>query len=371
MEQKGSRRENWIDAAKGIAILIVVLNHSGLVIPGVNFWGGMFYVPAFFLLAGYTYAPKEETLWNFVKRKAKRLLVPYFAANGLLFLFFLVWDFIRGTFQPVVSLISFLGILYGRNQLIKGGRNFVVFNAPIPDVKLMINLNAPTWFLPALFLVLVGADALFRLMKGSKRRVNFFVAFSALIMLIYHYLSPFLLPWCIDILPYLLVFFLAGYAIKEEHLFEKLDGIPFAKRCGIVCGILALTVAAGVFNGSYNLSLSYFGKTVSICMIAAVGSTCLLLLLLRLIEKKIPKVTALMGRLGRHTLSVLCWHYFVMQMFFAAAGIVIPDIWEGSSRVMNQQVLWFMQYVVLLCGMVVSVAVPIAGSLIYRKFTKD
>lgn len=47
MEQKGSRRENWIDAAKGIAILIVVLNHSGLVISGVNFWGGMFYVPAF------------------------------------------------------------------------------------------------------------------------------------------------------------------------------------------------------------------------------------------------------------------------------------------------------------------------------------
>ena len=78
MEQKGSRRENWIDAAKGIAILIVVLNHSGLVISGVNFWGGMFYVPAFFLLAGYTYAPKEESYKSFVKRKAKRLLVPYF-----------------------------------------------------------------------------------------------------------------------------------------------------------------------------------------------------------------------------------------------------------------------------------------------------
>lgn len=362
MEQKGSRRENWIDAAKGIAILIVVLNHSGLVIPGVNFWGGMFYVPAFFLLAGYTYAPKEESLWNFVKRKAKRLLVPYFGANGLLFLFFLVKDFIGGSFQPAKSLISFLGILYGRNQLIKGGEGFVVFNAPIPDVGLMTNLNAPTWFLPALFLVLVGADALFRLMKGTKRRVNLFVAFSALIMLIYHYVSPFLLPWCIDILPYLLAFFLVGYAIKEEHLFEKLDGISFAKRCGIVCGILALTVAAGVFNGSYNLSLSYFGKTVSVCLISAMGSTWLLMLLLRWIEKKIPKVTALVGRLGRNTLSVLCWHYFVMQMFYAAAGIALPGVWEESRAV---------QSVVQLCGMFVSMAVPIAGSLIYRKFTKD
>lgn len=361
MEQKGSRRENWIDAAKGIAILIVVLNHSGLVIPGVNFWGGMFYVPAFFLLAGYTYAPKEETLGNFIKRKAKRLLVPYFGVNILLFLFFLGKDLLGGSFQPAKSLISFLGILYGRNQLIKGGEGFVVFEAPIPDVALMPNLNAPTWFLPALFLVLAGADILFRLMKGRKK-VSLFVAFSALMMLIYHYLSPFLLPWCIDILPYLLALFLMGYGIKEERLFEKLDGLPFVRRCGIVCGILVLTAAAGLFNGSYNLSLSYFGKTVSACIVSAVGSTCLLMLLLRRIEKNMPKITALMGRLGRHTLSILCWHYFVMQMFFAAAGIALPGIWEGSRAV---------QSVVRLCGMLVSMAVPIAGSLIYRKFTKE
>lgn len=358
MEQKGSRRENWIDAAKGIAILIVVLNHSGLVIPGVNFWGGMFYVPAFFLLAGYTYAPKEESLWSFTKRKAKRLLIPYFGANGVLFLFFMGKDLMGGNFQLSKALISLLGILCGRNQLIKGGESFVVFDAPMPDVLLMPNLNAPTWFLPALFLVLVSADALFRLMKGSKRRVGLFAAFSAFVMLIYHYLSPFLLFWCLDILPYLLAFFLIGYEIKAERLFERMDGLSFGKKGGIVCGILVLTVAAGLFNGSYNLSLSYFGKTVAVCMIAAVGSTCLLMLALRWLEKKTPRITAAMGRLGQHTLSVLCWHYFIMQMFFAAVGIVIPGIWEGGRA---------LQSVVQLCGMFVSIAVSLAASLIYRK----
>lgn len=362
MEQKGSRRKNWIDAAKGIAILIVVLNHSGLVIPGVNFWGGMFYVPAFFLLAGYTYAPKEERLGDFVKRKAKRLLVPYFGANGLLFLFFTVKDVIGGSFQLSKALTSLLGVLYGRNQLIKGGENFVVFNAPVPDILLMPNLNAPTWFLPALFLVLVSADALFRLMRGRKRRAGLFVAFFAFIMLPYHYLSPFLLPWCLDILPYLLAFFLIGYEIKEERLFEKMDGISFVKKGGIICGILALTVAAGLFNGSYNLSLSYFGKTVAVCMISAVGSTCLLMLVLRWLEKKLPRMAAFMGRLGKHTLSILCWHYFVMQMFFTAANVVMPGIGEGNRA---------LQSAVQLCGMFVSLAVSIAVSLIYRKFTKE
>ncbi len=349
MEQKGSRRENWIDAAKSIAILIVVLNHSGLVIPGVNFWGGMFYVPAFFLLAGYTYAPKEESYKSFVKRKAKRLLVPYFVANGLLFLFFLGKDFIGGGFQPSKTLISFLGILYGRNQLIKGG------------VGLMPNLNAPTWFLPALFLVLICADALFRLMKGSKIRVSLFMAVFVFIMLFYHYLSPLLLPWCIDILPFLLVLFLMGYGIKEERLFERTDRMTFAKKCGIVCGILALTVAAGLFNGSYNLSLSYFGKTVTVCMISAVGSTSLLMLAFRGLEKKIPQITTFTGRLGTYTLSILCWHYFVMQMFFAAVSAVLPGIWESGKSI---------QSMVQLGGMLVSMAVSIAGSLICRKIMK-
>lgn len=361
MEQKGSRRENWIDAAKSISILIVVLNHSGLVIPGVNFWGGMFYVPAFFLLAGYTYSPKEESYKSFVKRKAKRLLVPYFVANGLLFLFFLVKDFIGGGFQPSKTLISFLGILYGRNQLIKGGEGFRVLNAPIADAALMPNLNAPTWFLPALFLVLICADALFRLMKGSKIRVGLFIAVSAFIMLFYHYLSPFLLPWCIDILPFLLVLFLIGYGIKEERLFEKTDRMVFVKKSGIVCGILALTVAAGLFNGSYNLSLSYFGKTVTVCMISAVGSTTLLMLALKGLEKKMPQITMFTGRLGTYTLSILCWHYFVMQMFFAAVNAVLPGIWESGRSI---------QVMLQLGGMLISMAVSIAGSLICRKLMK-
>lgn len=362
MEQQESRRENWIDAAKGIAMLIVVLNHSGLVIPGVNFWGGMFYVPAFFLLAGYTYAPRKESCKSFVKRKAKRLLIPYFATNVLLALFFLAKDLLTGSFSASKAAVSFLGILYGRNQLIKGGESFVVFDAPMPDVGLMPNLNAPTWFLPALFLVLICGDGLFRLMGGRKRRVSLFTAFAALIMLVYHYLSPFLLPWCMDILPYLLAFFLIGYEIKAEHLPERLYGASVAVKGGSICGILILTAAAGLFNGSYNLSLSYFGKTVSLCMVAAVGSTCLLMLLLRWLEGKMPKITAFLGRLGRHTLSILCWHYFMMQMFFTAVGVVLPGIWEGSG---------ILQTAVRLGGMFISMAVPVAVSLIYGKFTKE
>ena len=91
------RREDWIDCLKCIAILIVMMNHLGLTIPGFSFWGGMFFVPIFFLLSGYTYHTKEETFGRFLKRKAKRLLLPYITANAILFVFFFVKESLLGS----------------------------------------------------------------------------------------------------------------------------------------------------------------------------------------------------------------------------------------------------------------------------------
>lgn len=361
MKQEKLRRENWIDAAKVIAILIVVLNHSGMVIPGVNFWGGMFYVPAFFLLAGYTYAHKEESFGSFVKRKAKRLLLPYFTANGVLFLFFFAKDLLTGSFEPGRTLLSLAGIFYGRTQLLKTEGSLVVFEAPMPNVHMMLNLNAPTWFLPALFLVLISAEGLYRLLKKSARRVYLFVAVLAFLMLINHYLSPFLLPWCLDILPYLLVFFLVGIELKKKRFFEWLESRTRPVRYGLVAGILLLTVASGLFNGSFNLSISFFGKSVAICLIAAIGSSVLLLSVLWWLDKKAAVVTTFIGRLSKYNMTILCYHYFVMQMFFAAAGAVLPNVWNEKEMLQNM---------IRLAGMVVSVLVCVIGDWAYHKVLK-
>ena len=97
IKMANKRREDWIDCLKCIAILIVMMNHLGLTIPGFSFWGGMFFVPIFFLLSGYTYHTKEETFGRFLKRKAKRLLLPYITANAILFVFFFVKESLLGS----------------------------------------------------------------------------------------------------------------------------------------------------------------------------------------------------------------------------------------------------------------------------------
>lgn len=361
MRQETLQRKNWIDAAKAVAILVVVLNHSGLVIPGVNYWGGMFYVPAFFLLAGYTYMSKEESYGTFIKRKAKRLLAPYFTANGILFLFFLGKELVTGSFRLQRTLLSFAGILYGRTQLLKSEGSMVIFEAPMPNVGIMLNQNAPTWFLPALFLVLVCADGAFRLMKGSGKKVNLLVAVFACFMLVNYYLSPFIMPWCLDILPYLLVFFLIGYELKDKQVFEWLERQKTSLKCAFVLGLALVTAGTGLGNGSFNLSVSYFGKSVAVCLVCAAGSTVLLLLFLRCLDRKAAKITAWVGRLGKYNMSILCYHYFVMQMFFAFAEAVRPGILDGTGAV---------PALLRLAGIVVSLCVCVVGSMVCHKTVK-
>ena len=45
-EQTTKTRAGWIDIAKVLGLVIVLMNHAELSAGGVNYFGGMFYVPA-------------------------------------------------------------------------------------------------------------------------------------------------------------------------------------------------------------------------------------------------------------------------------------------------------------------------------------
>jgi fucose 4-O-acetylase-like acetyltransferase len=102
---------------KGIAITLVVIGHyTPATMP--HYWTEMrdviytFHMPLFFLLAGYLYGfspPKSSDYLNFLKKKAKRLLIPFVSISAS---FFLV-KIMTGIFfklQFPVNLGSFLSI---------------------------------------------------------------------------------------------------------------------------------------------------------------------------------------------------------------------------------------------------------------------
>lgn len=313
MEKK---REGWLDAVKTLAIFIVLLNHANVKLPGVNFWGGMFYVPVFFVLAGYTYRAQAEKYSSFIIKKAKRLLVPYFAANLFLLLFFSAKEFFLDGGLVTVGKNSIIGIFYARNQL-------------DDNVYFMNLLNAPTWFLPALFLSLALFDGLMRLVKKDQKKLGLLVALLFGGMVIYHYLSPYLLPWSIDAVPFFVALIQIGYVAKESGLFQKIAEQKEYRLMSVVFFVLFIGMA--LFNGSANLSIGEYGKYMVPGLFNAAVSSLSVMAVCYGLEHGFSKCFLPGGLVlpGRYTLTMLCYHLFVFM--FLGSAITIFCIMLGLS----------------------------------------
>lgn len=68
----------WVDSAKGIGVILVVVGHLlyNSDLPLLNKLIYSFHVPLFFILSGYV--QKEISGVNYLKRRARKLLVPFF-----------------------------------------------------------------------------------------------------------------------------------------------------------------------------------------------------------------------------------------------------------------------------------------------------
>lgn len=71
----GSKRLDWIDIAKGIAMILVIVGHTVPNPSPLRHAIFSFHMPVFFILAGYTFRPKP---WReLLSGSVSRLLVPY------------------------------------------------------------------------------------------------------------------------------------------------------------------------------------------------------------------------------------------------------------------------------------------------------
>lgn len=90
------KRIEWVDFAKGIGIVLVVLGHTGPFGHGYpGSWIGSFHMPLFFFLAGLCFdETRYASLWQYAKRKAMALLYPYVTLSLLMIglSVFLCWD---------------------------------------------------------------------------------------------------------------------------------------------------------------------------------------------------------------------------------------------------------------------------------------
>lgn len=311
-----AQREKWIDLVKCIAILIVMINHTVLDAPGVKFWGGMFFVPVFFVLSGFTYRSREESFSVFLGRKAKRLLLPYITANGVLFVFFVCKSVLLGDGSLTEMFWDIVGIGYARNQLIAVNLQTLFQPNNLENIFFYRMLNSPTWFLPALFLTMVLFEAVRRLVKGNMCKI----LLTGVIMLcfanLYHYLTPVLLPWSLDAVPFFFFMFLWGYVMKQKALLDYLE----RKKWILFLGFILLLVCAN-WNGSANYSIACYGKSTTLALFNALASSTVLMYLAHKMGKFTPSVLTFVGQ---QTLFILCYHLFVYSVLEAVCPGMHP-----------------------------------------------
>ena len=305
MEKK---RIAWLDAAKAIGILVVLLVHMGRSFGLVSYYGGMFYMPIFFVTAGMTFSYKpEESFGTFVKKKAKRLLAPYFGYNLFLFAFF----FLRGH----ADMQTLLGILYSRNCLMPMDS--------ATNVYFMQILNAPTWFLTCMFVSYILFWLLMRAAKGDSRKAFVGNGVYLLIAIALHYLCPILLPWSIDCAFYAVSFLIVGKLAAVQDWVGKLTKKPLY--------LILLTSAfalASLWNGSVNMSVGDYGQSMALYLFVGTAGSLIVMALCNAFyaTKHTEWLQKPLDFIGRHTLPILCLHLFVYSIIgtvLALLGITL------------------------------------------------
>ena len=90
-----SSRIDYIDVVKGFAILLLLLSHS---IPGeglIKTWIFSFHMPIFFIVSGYLHSFKGIVkIKDYLKKRKRNLIIPYFLFGFVLTLFYLALDYI-------------------------------------------------------------------------------------------------------------------------------------------------------------------------------------------------------------------------------------------------------------------------------------
>ena len=77
------QRIDWIDTAKGLCMILVIVGHT---LPYGNLMRNFifsFHMPAFFFLSGMTFRPeKYKTCLDYIKKRGRTLILPYFAVTN-------------------------------------------------------------------------------------------------------------------------------------------------------------------------------------------------------------------------------------------------------------------------------------------------
>ena len=285
-------REKWIDNAKGIAILMVIIGHTCGGLSGTldfQFVYGIHLV-MFFLLSGYT-TKKRRLSIEFISAKFRRLMVPYFYTCFAI----IVADVINSRILYHDISIDTISYIIGKDLV----GSFFASGASknFGEIDLGTRIGA-IWFLPALFFSILIFQCL--LQKTEDDRILGIC--TAAISLLGHISGRFLwFPFSVQSGMFASFFLWIGYEIKKKDLLLKIRWYHYvtAQIC-LLCGI---------HFGYCNVRFVYADISDLLLSIPVGLSGCMLIYLISVLDKK----GCVLSYFGKISIIVLCVHLFALE----------------------------------------------------------
>ena len=194
------QRNQWIDIAKGIGILLVVIGHSSIPIFMSNFiWA--FHMPLFFICSGWVTSWGKYSVGEFVANKVRTLLIPFIIYSSIVLL---------------VKEIIGIGDLY--LWLRKGWQGYAL------------------WFVPVLFF----ASIIVRIINAAGKQYVLLGGILCLILGAFLSYFKISLPWTISSIPYAVFLIILGSVLNK---YAKFIATPkwYILVC---CAIITFTISS-------------------------------------------------------------------------------------------------------------------------------
>lgn len=282
-------RREWADIVKGIAIVLVVLNHTGEGLASAGLaqrppaWvmfhdlSFTFMVPVFFMLAGWFSQVSSKTLPQRARVLLTNLVYPY-----------LLWSFLQAALMIITN----------------AGNNGAAWR-DLPGI--LLNGWMQFWFLHGLILLML-TDWVFRAMRTSP---EIRLAFAVLLMSMTIYGFPW--PWVLGRLSANIIYFEAGVFLATMNLaIARLRTLLLLAGMG---GLLLVTLQT--HGAGYQTPLRPFAALAGIAACCAVS---------RMISLRGNPVSKLLQTAGKYSLQI----YVLHSILSASVRVVLTKFGIGN-----------------------------------------
>lgn len=327
-----SRRKEYLDIAKGIGIILVVLGHCPSVYNPLKQWIYSFHMPLFFFVGGMVWNKSSHEKMgffshDFIIRKIKRLLIPCFIW-GLLYMF------IDAIVSQSFSIKRIAYLLYGSQAGFRHAGSLTSL-----------------WFLPCMFLSVCAFEIIqqsFAKVKHSTPKL-FFASIILAIMGLFLPRSANGYPWSADVAFLTVAFMIWSHLLVNhfENTVLKKTAFAFLILFMFAISLTYILNLSIVPINNVDLAGRYLGNQALYVLNATTGSAFIILLSILLCGSH--SLSKYISALGRKTIPILILHKPIVKLF--------DHLWNklGFPRILS---------------VVVSVIISISCSLLVYHFIR-